>query len=170
MCTVINRAALEARDADNIAQTEWLTFKPSPIHGWGAFARKFVPRGTHVIEYVGDRIDKQESLRRCEQNNECIFALDNQYDLDGNVEWNPARLINHSCTPNCEAENEAGHIWIIAARDLHPDEEVTFNYGYDLTDYKEHPCRCGSAECAGYIVADEFLDHVRKQQADRRGP
>ena len=57
-----------------------------------------------VLEYVGEKISKSESLRRCEENNEYIFTLNEQEDLDGNVEWNPARFINHSCVPNCDAE------------------------------------------------------------------
>jgi hypothetical protein len=106
---------------------------------------------------------KAESLRRCESNNEYIFSLDETYDLDGNVPWNPARFLNHSCEPNCEAEPDGGCIWIVARRDIRTGEEITFNYGYDLDDYREHPCRCGAADCAGYIVAAEFFEHVKWQ-------
>ena len=119
------------------------------------------------MEYVGERISKTESLRRCEQNNEYIFALNEEQDLDGNVAWNPARFLNHSCAPNCEAELEDGRIWIVATRDLRAGEEITFNYGYDLVDYREYPCRCGSPHCVGYIVAEEFFEHVLSRQATR---
>jgi hypothetical protein len=139
-------------------------FRGSAIDRLGGFARADIPAGTHVIEYVGEKITKAESLRRCEANNEYIFTLDDEHDLDGNVPWNPARLLNHSCAPNCEAVLDEGRIWIIALRDIRPGEELTFNYGYDLENYREHPCRCGAVECAGYIVAEEFLDHVRRQQ------
>jgi len=122
-----------------IAETEQLVFKASPIHGVGGFARRDIPAGTRVIEYLGEKISKAESLRRCERNNEYIFELDDEHDLDGNVSWNPARFLNHSCAPNCEAILEGGKIWILAERDLKSGEEITFNYGYDLVDYKEHP-------------------------------
>ncbi len=148
-----------------VAETEWVLFKHSPIHGFGGFARQDIPQGTRVIEYLGEKIDKAESLRRCEQNNQFIFTLDEQTDIDGSVEWNPARLLNHSCAPNCEAENDGGRIWIIAIRDIQAGEEITFNYGYDLEDYKDYPCRCGSPECVGYIVAEEFFEHVLKQKS-----
>jgi uncharacterized protein len=81
------------------------------------------------------------------------------------VPWNPARFINHSCMPNCEASIEDGRIWITALRDIEPGDELTFNYGYDLDDYKGYPCRCGTSECVGFIVAEEFFDHVRRQRA-----
>ena len=79
--------------------------------------------------------------------------------------WNPARIINHSCAPNCEAELENERIWIVATRDIGAGEEITFNYGYDLEDYKEYVCRCGSPQCVGYIVAEEFFEHVLSRKA-----
>ena len=145
--------------------TEWLIFKASAIHGLGAFARTDLAKGTRLIEYVGEKIDKQESLRRCESSNEYIFALNGQHDIDGKVEWNPARFINHSCSPNCEAEIDQDRIWIVATRAIQAGEEVTFNYGFDLVDYREYPCLCGAPDCVGYMVAEEHFAHVRKQAA-----
>ena len=136
----------------------------SAIHGRGVFAAHPIVAGTPVLEYVGERITKAESLRRCEQNNQYIFHLDEEHDLDGNVDWNPARFINHSCSPNCESEMRDGHILISALRDIAPGEELTFNYGYDMEDYQEHPCRCGSPTCVGYIVAEEFFPELRRKQ------
>jgi len=134
---------------------------PSPIHGQGGFAPRFIAKGTRVLEYAGERITKAESLRHCEAQNWFIFGLDEEFDLDGNVEWNPARFLNHSCAPNCEAVCEHGQIWIMTLRDIQQGEEITFNYGYDLVDYEEHPCCCGTTDCAGYIVAEEFFAQVR---------
>jgi SET domain-containing protein len=156
--------------AEEVARTKWLVFRKSAIHGTGAFARVPISQGTAVIEYVGQRISKDESLQRCEQNNEYIFALNDAEDLDGNVPWNPARFINHSCAPNCEAELEEERIWIKALRGIAQGEEVTFNYGYDYVDYQDYPCRCGAPECVGYMVAEEFFPEVRKKsQAQRPG-
>ena len=140
-------------------------FKPSPIHGTGVFAADALAAGNRILEYVGEKIDKQESLRRCELNNEYIFAIDARFDLDGNVEWNPARFVNHSCDPNCDAELIEGRIWMVTRRLIEAEEELTFNYGYDLENYREHPCRCGAPRCSGYILAGEYstgiLDRAR---------
>ncbi|HEY3864402.1 MAG TPA: SET domain-containing protein-lysine N-methyltransferase [Verrucomicrobiae bacterium] len=140
-----------------------LRIGPSRIEGQGGFAACFLPKETRVVEYIGERITKAESLRRCEAQNWHIFGLDDEFDVDGNVDWNPARFLNHSCTPNCEAVCEEGHIWIAALRDIPAGEEITFNYGYDLIDYEEHPCHCGAPECAGYIVSEEFFERFRKR-------
>ncbi len=141
---------------------EFIYFKSSSIHGLGAFARRPILPGTQVIEYVGQKITKEESNRRCGLNNEYIFSLDDDFDLDGNMGWNPAKFINHSCTPNCEAEWIDGRIWIIATRPIAEHEEIAFNYGYDLEDYRKHPCRCGSPGCVGYMVAEDFFGDLRK--------
>ncbi len=159
-------AQTETADANlPAAGNGWIDFRPSNIDRLGGFARVDIPVGTQVIEYIGEKISKAESQLRCEANNEYIFTLDDDYDLDGNVPWNPARLLNHSCAPNCEAELDEGRVWIVALRDIRAGEELTFNYGYDLENYREHPCRCGTANCVGYIVAEEFFDHVRRQRA-----
>lgn len=143
--------------------TDLLTFRSSPIHGTGGFTKCDLRRGMRVVEYIGEKITKAESLRRCEAGNTFIFALDDEFDLDGNCEKNPARLLNHSCAPNCDAEFRGARIWIITRRYIAAGEEITFNYGYTVDDYREHPCRCGAPECAGYIVAEEFFEHVKKK-------
>jgi len=148
-------------------ETDLLVFKGSRIHGLGGFAKTAICTGTRIIEYRGERISKGESLRRCEDNNGYIFALNAEQDLDGDVAWNPARLINHSCAPNCEAELEGDRIWIVAKRDIKPGEEITINYGYDLEEYQDYTCRCGSPDCVGYIVAEEFFEHVRGRKGSR---
>jgi len=84
-----------------------------------------------------------------------IFTLSKNYDIDGNVPWNTARLINHSCDPNCEAWIEGRRIHIHALRDINAGEELTFDYGFDVGCYEDHPCRCGKPQCVGYIVSRE---------------
>ena len=145
-----------------------IEIKSSTIDGTGCFAMRKTEKATPVIEYVGEKISKAESLRRCEQYNYYIFALDEEFDLDGNVGWNPAKFINHSCAPNGEAQWIDGKIWIVAIRDIEAGEEITFNYSYDLEDYKEHPCRCGAASCVGYIVAEEFFPKFNRGDAETR--
>lgn len=140
-----------------------IAFQPSAIHGTGGFARQAIAAGTRVIEYLGEPILKAESLERCRRGNACLFYLDDQRDLDGSVDWNPARHLNHSCAPNCDAELVGGQIWIVARRDIPAGEEITFNYNYDLTDYHEHPCRCGAAGCVGFMIAEELFDHLRRR-------
>jgi SET domain-containing protein len=143
--------------------------KPSSIHGQGVFACCDIPADTRVLEYIGERLTKAESLHRRKLGNFFVFIVTDQFDIDGAVDWNPARFINHSCAPNCDARMEDEHIWIIARRDLRAGEELSFNYGYNLDDYEEHVCCCGAQECLGYMVAEEHFDEVRRKEAQKRG-
>ncbi len=145
----------------------------SGIHNRGLFAATDIKAGTEVIEYIGEKITKDESERRACQQMEVagengdgavyIFAINKRYDIDGNVAFNHARLINHSCDPNCETDIYDGHVWIIAIRDIKEGEELSYNYNFDLDNYEEHPCLCGTKRCLGYIVGDEYRKELRKK-------
>jgi uncharacterized protein len=137
--------------------------KSSPIHGTGLFARRDIETGTRLIEYVGRRISKRESQELCSGSNPYIFYLNEDWDLDGSVDWNPARFINHGCDPNCESEqDDEDRIWITSRRPIPAGEELTYNYGYDLDEYRDFPCACGSPKCVGFIVAEEYISIVRQ--------
>lgn len=151
----------------------------SKIHARGVFAKKNIPAGTQVIEYVGEKITKVESDRRAEivlnvnkkdktKGAVYIFTLNKRYDIDGNVPYNTARFINHSCHPNCEAQLSRGHIWIVATQDIRKGEEVSYNYGYGIEDYEEHPCCCGSLDCVGYILDEEHWPKLKAKHLKRR--
>jgi len=139
---------------------------PSSIHGVGLFARRDISEGQSIVEYSGERISKAESIRRCSEGNAFIFYLDEQFDLDGNIESNPARFLNHSCSPNCAVEKE-GRLVVVAQRTIAAGEELTFNYGYDLTDYREHPCNCGADACIGYLLGEEFHETAKRAALNR---
>jgi len=150
-----------------------IKIKKSGIHNKGAFAKKNLPKGTRIIEYVGNRITKVQAekvyekslahhLKNKKNGSVYIFELNKRYDLDGNVSWNPAKYINHSCSPNCETEIVKGHIWIVAVKDIKKGEEITYNYGYDVLEYEDHPCLCGSENCVGYIVEKRQWPKLRR--------
>ena len=147
------------------SQSPFCEVRGSPIHGQGVYATQNIAKGAKIIEYVGERIGKTESERRCTKQMEqsaksggaavYIFTLDDHYDIDGNFPWNTARLVNHSCEPNCEAWIEGRRIFLYALRDIPAGEELTFDYGFDIECYEDHPCRCGRESCIGYIVSRE---------------
>jgi len=146
----------------------WLQVRKSRIHGRGLFARRDIPAGTRLIEYVGLPVSKKKSAELCLKQNSYVFARNDAWDLNGKVSWNPARLINHSCEPNCEANpDENERIWIFSIKPIAPDEELTFNYGYSLDDFRKFPCRCGTASCTGYMVSEELIPEVRSLLAQR---
>jgi uncharacterized protein len=154
--------------------SEWIRVNDSEIHGKGVFAAKDIPKNTKIIEYIGKKITKKEAEKICDKeleksksNPECgavyIFNLNKDYDLDGNFDWNSAKFINHSCNPNCRTEqDEEDRIWIISSRKIKEGEELYYNYGYSLEDYHEHPCNCGSNNCAGFILAKNHWKKIKQ--------
>jgi SET domain-containing protein len=156
-------------------ESEYVEVRDSGIHGKGVFSRKDIPKGARVLEYVGEKITKSESDKRADEhldnagkNHEkdggvYIFELNKRYDIDGKVLWNTARLINHSCNPNCETEDHENYIWIQALRDIKKGEEITYNYGYDLDNFREHRCKCGSKNCVGFIVDEKYWPKLKKK-------
>lgn len=151
----------------------YIVVRRSSIHHKGVFAKKDIAKGTRIIEYIGEKITKKESHRRADEFIEksikdkthgavYIFELNKRWDIDGNVPYNTARYINHSCDPNCEVEDDRGHIWICAIQDIKKGDELTYNYGYDYEHYQDHPCECGTGACVGYIVAKKHWWRVRR--------
>jgi hypothetical protein len=140
----------------------WITAGQSTIHGRGVYAREPIPDGTPVIEYTGERITKVEATKREAQrlarqsaggdDSVYIFNLNRRHDLDGRTRRNVARLINHSCAPNCRIDVIRGRVWIIARRDIPTGAELTFDYGFAFAEWPLHPCRCNTPRCPGYIV------------------
>ncbi len=160
-------------------RSKWAEVRQSETHGRGMFATKRIPQDTSIIEYVGKRLNKKKSTERGNaQWDEAqqtgvgavyIFIINDDYDIDGNFEWNTARLINHSCDPNCEAQvDDDDRIWLVALREIRKGEELTFNYGFDLEDYESHPCLCGSDRCVGYIAGEEYWEELKKLERERK--
>lgn len=151
----------------------------SSIHQKGIFAREDIPKGAKVIEYLGEKISKKESERRGLELHEkaqksgggavYIFEINSRWDIDGNVKWNTARLINHSCDPNCEAIQDGNRIWIHAKRKIAKGEELSYDYGFDLDTWEEHPCRCGTEKCVGFIVARRHWPRLKKLVLAKNG-
>jgi SET domain-containing protein len=160
-------------------ESKFCEVRGSAIHGRGVYATTFIPKETQIIEYVGELIDKKESEKRALSQHAkslesgdaavYIFTLSKNYDIDGNVPWNTARLINHSCQPNCEAWIVGRRIFIYSLRDIHPGEELTFDYGFDVDCYEDHPCLCGKDGCVGYIVARAQWGELEKRLTNGAG-
>ncbi len=111
--------------------------------GLGLFSVSHIPKGEFIIEYTGERISEEEAQRRA---GKYLFTITQDVTVDGRGRENIARYINHSCTPNAEAEadEEELRIRIFAKRNIKPGEELTYDYGKEYWNQhiKPHGCRC----------------------------
>ena len=132
--------------------------KKSNIDKRGLFAARNIKKGTRIIEYKGKIITKNETEKNSKFDNDkdiYLFNLNSRYDLDGDYSWNTARLVNHSCNPNCEVEGKGLKLWITSIKDIKKDEELSYDYGFGYDrDYKQFPCKCSAKNCCGYIVRE----------------
>jgi len=130
----------------------------SNINRRGLFANKDIKKNTKIIYYIGKIITKKQTEEDLKFDNGkaiYLFNINNKYDLDGDFTYNTARLINHSCNPNCEVESKDLKLWISSIRDIKKNEELSYDYGFSFDEnYKEFPCKCGSNNCCGYIVRE----------------
>src|SRR5262245_54819988 len=119
-----------------------LEVRASAIDNLGVFARQPISQATRILEYTGEVISNEEADRRYPDANldrhvTYLFALSNGSCIDGARGDNEARLINHSCEPNCEAVEDEGAIWIESLRDIPAGEELTYDYSYALEEGDE---------------------------------
>lgn len=141
-----------------------IVVRRSGIHGRGVFAQSPLPAGERIFEYKGERISWKEALRRhphdpAQPNHTFYFALEDGHVIDGLKGGNSSRWINHSCAPNCDAEEVDGRILISALRDIAAGEELYYDYGLVLDGRhtakvkRDYLCLCGSAVCRGTMLA-----------------
>ena len=136
----------------------------SGVHGRGVFALRDIAAGETIIEYVGEVITWAQAQRRHphdpnDPHHTFFFHLDDRHVIDALHGGNSSRWINHSCDPNCQADERDGRIFIQALRAIRAGEELSYDYGlviderYTARLKAEYPCWCGAAVCRGTLLA-----------------
>ena len=139
----------------------------SNIHRKGLCAARNIKGNERIIEYRGKKITHKQAEEDTKYGYDItyLFTLDKKYLLDGDFEFNKARLINHSCNPNCEVLDESkSKIWITAIRNIKKNEELSYDYGFSFDcNYKDHICKCRSKNCVGFIIREGSRWRLKKQ-------
>jgi hypothetical protein len=163
--------------------SRWIEVRNSPIHGKGVFAARRIPKGTRLIEYLGDRISHKEADERYvdhdpNDNHTFLFIVDRHVVIDAGVGGNDARFINHSCDGNCESVIQERRVFIEATRVIEKGEEL--GYDYEIGREKDDPdnvdeifaCRCGSPKCRGTMLypAEKPAKKPARKKAKKTAP
>lgn len=138
----------------------------SPIHGRGVFAVTAIAKGARILEYTGERMSHAKADRLYGDLHEgsshtMLFAATDKVVIDATKRGGPARWINHSCAPNCEANEEEGRVFIDAIRSIKPGQELLYDYNLLLEERhtakqkRDHPCHCGARKCRHTLLGDK---------------
>jgi len=95
--------------------------RPSPIHGFGVFAKRPIPPGTFIGQYLA---------RRTDQDSTYTLWVDFGGEKRGYEGYGRLRFLNHASAPNAEFDERD----LFALREILPGEEITISYGAEWAD------------------------------------
>ena len=154
--------------------------KPTPEKGWGLFAKENIRKGDFIIQYLGEIFSLSSQIgikRRTEYSGSTctyLMKLSPKEVIDPTKKGNVARFINHSCDPNCVTQkwNVMGEVFvgIFAKKDIMLNQELSFDYKFDVykTPYLE--CFCKAYNCKGYLGLAGGNPNLRLNTYKKKSP
>jgi SET domain-containing protein len=141
-----------------------ITARNSPVHGRGVFALTAITVGESILQYRGKLLSWKEAQHEharsgAQVGHTFFFDLDDGYVIDGGQGGNSARWLNHSCAPNCEAQQEGRRIFIVALRAIKQGDELFIDYQLGVQGDRSaavkrmYACHCVSKRCRGTMLA-----------------
>jgi hypothetical protein len=172
-------ASKTSADAPSHPADRRIQTRQSGVHGKGVFAVVDIPADERIIEYVGEIISWDEAQRRhphdpAQPNHTFYFHLDDEHVIDALHGGNSSRWINHSCDPNCEADEDDGRVFIKSLRPIKAGEELNYDYGLVIDEpltpelTADYPCWCGSANCRGTLLSSDLDTAEQRGQKKKK--
>lgn len=114
-------------------------------YGQGVFAIAPIRKGEIIAAFDGKRFDNDFEGWTDDLLNHAIQYGPGQWRDSKGI----ARLINHSCDPNCGIRDL---FKVVAMRSIAPGEQITWDYEMtEKSSWWRMRCRCGTALCRKYI-------------------
>lgn len=115
------------------------------LDGLGLFAGEDIKKGEHIIEYIGNILNKEEAANV--MTNQYLFEVNKNKTIDGSVRWNIARYCNHACEEagNAESDVTKGRVFIKAIKNIKEGDEILYDYGEEFVQEYISPYGCNCA-------------------------
>lgn len=122
----------------------------SSFTGKGLFAGTRIPARAKIGDYEGEVIGLKEARRRAKGQRIVAIVELEKFAIDASDWKHGFRFINHSCDPNVFIRCTPARAEFYARRTIARGEELVCDYG-ESQHNGTLPCRCGAANCRGYI-------------------
>lgn len=143
-----------------------LVIRRSRIHADGVYTTERIRNRALVAEYTGPRLTNTaaDDIYEHSPRTYLFGMVDGDHVIDGD---GIAAFINHSCDPNCEADEVRGRVILRAIRPIAAGEELAYDYNlYDGDLDDPAPCFCGAKNCRGSMYAPKEI--ARRRRLDKR--
>lgn len=129
--------------------------KKSPVAGKGLFAAKKIKKGQAITKTgIKERHYTVSQYEKFSRQYKKLLENFSYWDYDPKngrriivYPFDNIKYLNHSCEPNVINNGDVD----LAAKDIKPGEELTYNYAPLLIRGEAFKCACGSANCKKVI-------------------
>lgn len=136
----------------------------------GLFSDKHFHPGETILRFDGVPVIKEEIKYFSEAEQLGLLQIGN--DLYLNLKDHTAFFIRHHCVPNCIIKVITNKAFLIAIREIEPDDELVFDYSTTSNESKETflmDCNCSKFYCRKEISGYDSLSEEQKQKYDKLG-
>lgn len=136
-------------------------------HGKGVFVLDPVNQGD-VFMHIAGKIFPAHEIDSMEEgsfvDNTIRFSKDTYLSP-----WEePYNFLNHSCDPNCGVRKIDEKLFLVAIKDLEPEDELMFDYSTVIADddfwIMKPLCNCGTIDCRGTIGQFHKIPQVLQEK------
>lgn len=142
--------------------------------GDGVFAKRNIPSGTIIGDYLGKVIKTAEYDLDQDKAGLYLMYFTDQAAIYPDLTKPGIHLLNHSCAPNCWIYTYRGHSLFFAIKNIEPGKELTISYLLSPQDEGcdpcTHICKCTSKFCSGtfHLSKDKYEKWQKFQNAEKK--
>ena len=142
--------------------------RDSRVEGKGLFAKEKISKDERILVIGGYilSVDEESKLPgKCHDNGmqiteDLVIGITKEDEYDGLC------FLNHNCNPNSGMK---GQIFMVAMRDIEPNEEITIDYAMVLHKSENGPryaleCLCGDSQCRKIITDEDWEDPLLQEK------